>query len=247
MPVKRELWKRALTPTYCPPWPCPSCRNGTLRLAPKTFHQEETAASRRASVQDDFGPYDVRLVFVAMLGCATCKESVACSGVGELTREEVEDPLGNVSIEYPPIFWPVYFSPPMLLLDVSSKVPAAVRESLKNSFASFFSDFGAAANHVRQCAEEILTLAGVPGRNANGRFVNMESRIQTFKGNDPDNADRISALRWIGNFGSHPGTLTCEDLFNAYDILEVLLEDLYVGHVRSVAATVARINQTKQP
>ena len=57
----------------------------------------------------------------------------------------------------------------------------------------------------------------------------LEKRIQSFEAIDHENAGRVSALRWIGNFGSHPESLTKDDVFDAYDILEVLLESLYIG------------------
>ena len=132
------------------------------------------------------------------------------------------------------------FVPPM-------KCPNTIKEQLQQSFEVFFCDVGAAANHVRQAVEEMLSHAGFSSRNSDGKFIELGKRISSFEEVDPENAERASALRWIGNFGSHPEDLTKDDLFNAYDILDVLLEDLYVGHHRSVRTLVDQINESKGP
>ena len=123
-----------------------------------------------------------------------------------------------------------------------------MRQQLYKSFAVFFCDLSAAANHVRQCAEEILTHADIDIRDANDHFITLNGRIKIYEGRDSENAERITALKWIGNFGSHPEEqLNKGDLFDAYDILEILLEDLYVGHNRNVRNIVAQINVAKGP
>ncbi len=85
------------------------------------------------------------------------------------------------------------------------------------------------------------------GTVAQDQFIHLSRRIELFQQSDQDNAERADALRWIGNFGSHPEALTKNDLFDAYDILEVLMEDLYVGHQRSVREMVAQITGAKAP
>ena len=247
MPVARRLWKQFLTNTLAPRWPCPTCRRGTLQLKRDTLHYEQTAESRRP--RDDEYPniMDTLFTFSALLGCSDCSEIISCCGVGGYEPREVFDEDGSFSQDYGKYFAPKYFSMPMRLFQPSTRCPDAVKEQLRSSFAVFFCDLGAAANRVRQCVEEILTDAGVESQNADGEFVSLRTRINSFRDLNPENADRSDALRWIGNFGSHPEALTKDDLFDAYDILEVLLEDLYVGHHRSVRELVERINESRGP
>ena len=76
----------------------------------------------------------------------------------------------------------------------------------------------------------------------------MNERIKVYEERDSDNAERITALKWIGNCGSHPeDDLNKDDLFDAYDIVAVLLKDLCVGHNRNVRNIVAQINAAKGP
>jgi hypothetical protein len=155
--------------------------------------------------------------------------------------------IGNKSIET--VFYPRFFYPSLQLFRPTQRCPRPVREQLYKSFAVFFCDLSAAANHLRQCVEEILTAAGIDIRDAKGGgFIPLNDRIKIYEGKDSDNAERITALKWIGNHGSHPDEdLKKPDLFDAYDILEILLDDLYVGHNRNVRNIVAQINAAKGP
>ena len=154
---------------------------------------------------------------------------------------------GNIYTDNEIYFAPRHLSVPMELFRAPTRCPDAIKKQIRKSFSVFFCDLSAAANHVRQCVEEILSHAGIQPRNTNGRFLRLETRIKSFADIDHDNAERADALRWIGNFGSHPQALTKEDLFDAYEILEVLLEDLYVGHHRSVRQMVEQINEARGP
>jgi hypothetical protein len=218
-----------------------------MRLQRGTLNYEETAESRRRHGDEDFQQLDVEWVFSAILECQRCNDKVSCCGMGGNEPFEHQDEDGDFVTDYSPVFFPEYFSKPMPLVSVPSACPDAVKKSLNSSFLVCFCDVGAAANHVRQCAEEILTHAGVAGRNAKGGFISLGTRVKAFEAVDQENAERVSALRWIGNFGSHPETITREGVFDAYDITEVLLEDLYVGHQRSVRQIVERVNKARRP
>ncbi len=247
MPIDRVLWKRSLTKFYAPAWPCPSCADGRLRLKRETLRFEETAQSQHQHSTEDLDPRDISYVFSAILECTHCNEMVSCCGDGGFEPEESQDEDGNPDIDYRPLFFVRYFSKPMLIFSPPTRCPDKIKKALYKSFSVLFCDVGAAANHVRQCAEEILTHAGIDHRNARGKFIPLERRIRAFEEVDHENAGRVSALRWIGNFGSHPENLTRDNVFDAYDILEVLLEDMYVGHHRSVRELVDRINRERHP
>ncbi len=247
MPVARRLWKQCLTKTLAPRWPCPTCSRGTLRLKRDTLHYEQTAESRRSRYDEYPNIMDTIFTFSALLGCSGCNEIISCCGVGGYEPRDVIDENGSFSQDYDIYFAPKYFSMPMRIVQPPARCPGTVKEQLRSSFSVFFCELGAAANRVRQCDEEILSDAGVESQNSDGEFVSLGARIDLFRDLSPDNADRSDALRWIGNFGSHPETLTKDDLFDAYDILEVLLEDLYVGHHRSVQEMVEQINASRGP
>lgn len=247
MPIDRALWKRSLSKNLAPAWPCPSCRDGKMRVKRETLHYEETAESRQKHYNEDFHEMEVVFAFSAILECTLCKEPVACGGDGGYAPDQYQDEDGYFVVDYKEEFYPKFFSQPMKIFSPPTKCPKSVKRSIEKSFNVFFCDPGAASNHVRQSAEEILTNAGIAPTDAKGKFVPLGTRIASFKAIDKDNADRVDALRWIGNFGSHPENITMNDVFNAYDILEVLLEGLYVWHQKLVRNLVDKINTTKRP
>ncbi len=247
MSIDRRFWKGTLTESYAPRWPCPSCTMGVLRLKRETLHYRETAESRRSHYDEHLDITDVAFAFSALLECNRCSGKISCCGVGGYELVDDINGEGKVHFDHQLYFVPKYFSTPMEIFRPSARCPNTVKEQLRNSFAVFFCDLGAAANHVRQCLEEILSDAGIQSRNSRGKFVSLKTRIKSFGDRDQENADRAHALRWIGNFGSHPQALTKDDLFDAYEILEVLLEDIYVGHQRSVQQMVEQINKTRGP
>jgi hypothetical protein len=248
MAVDRNLWGAGLRKAYAPRWPCPSCPNGTLRLVPDSLRWLETAEPQRRHTNEDFNLSDIDYTFSASLECARCRQKISCCGRGGEEPYTFQNEHGDWEQEDEPVFYPRFFYTSLRLFRTPPGCPRLAREQLYKSFAVFFCDLSAAANHLRQCVEEILTHAGIDIRDANGRFIALNERIKIYERKDSDNAGRIVALKWIGNCGSHPEVELNEcDLFDAYDILEVLLEDLYVGHHRNVRNIVAQINTAKGP
>lgn len=247
MPINRNLWKQSMSTSYAPRWPCPSCREGTLKLDRDSMRYEETARSRRLHNTVDWHIMDCSFAFTARLICERCSENISCVGVGGHEQIDFYDEDGTISFDYDIYLSPRYFVPSMKLFRMPNRSPEEVRNQLYKSFSVFFCDLGAAANHIRQCVEEVLAHAGIPARGSNGKYIALSTRIKQFASADPENAGRASALRWIGNFGSHPESLTRDDLFDAYEILEVLLEDLYIGHQRSIRQIVRQINTARRP
>jgi len=189
---------------------------------------------------DEPSPWDIQLVFSTLLVCQDCNETISCCGIGGYTPEwRYEPEIGDDTPELLRYFLPGYFSKPLPILIADARWPSSIKHRLNFSFHVFFCDLNASANHVRSCVEELLTLLDIPDR------ATLHERIQLFRATDSENADRAEALKWIGNLGSHGEQLTKQDLFDSYDILEELLEDIYVGHRRSVREKVREINASR--
>jgi Domain of unknown function (DUF4145) len=248
MAVNRNLWSAGLRKGYAPSWPCLSCSNGTLRLIRDSLRWFETTESQRRHTDEDFSIFDIDYTFSGSLKCDGCGQKISCCGTGGEEPYTFQNEDGDWEQEYETVFYPRFFYTSLHLFRAPPRCPRLVREQLHKSFAVFFCDLSAAANHLRQCVEEILTDAGIDIQDAKGGFIRLNDRIKIYEERDSDNAERITALKWIGNCGSHPeDDLRKPDLFDAYDILEVLLEDLYVGHNRNVRNIVAQINAAKGP
>ena len=178
MSIDRNLWKQSLKQSYAPRWPCPSCVGGVLRLKRETLHFDHTAASRRRQSDDQPAEWEVEYAFSALLECNGCSEKISCCGIGGYEPNDTIGEDGNPITDYEVYFDPRYFSMPMELFRVSAKCPNAIKNQIRKSFLVFFCDLSAAANHLRQCVEEILSHADIQSRDANGGFIRLKTRIK---------------------------------------------------------------------
>jgi hypothetical protein len=72
------------------------------------------------------------------------------------------------------------------------------------------------------------------------RIVNVASRDKAL-------SESLLAVKWLGNAGSHSEELSRDDIFDALDILDIVLDDLFVRHRTRVKKLVAAINKNKGP
>jgi len=72
------------------------------------------------------------------------------------------------------------------------------------------------------------------------RIVNLAER-------DKELSESLLAVKWLGNVGSHSDELSREDIFDAFDILDVILDDLFVRNRARVKNLVTAINKNKGP
>jgi hypothetical protein len=91
-------------------------------------------------------------------------------------------------------------------------------------------------------------------RNASGRRkklrLSLHERIVKLKATKPklkDLCDRLMAVKHLGNAGSHPGAVTYEDVFDGFDIIERILNDLYTQADSALAKIVRDINARRKP
>ena len=77
--------------------------------------------------------------------------------------------------------------------------------------------------------------------------LNLHRRIEPLKVRNAGVADALFAIKWVGNSGSHVGNLTRDDVFDAYDILEEVLSELFVKHRETMHKLIKEINRRKGP
>jgi hypothetical protein len=250
VPVNRDLWTLSIGKDRWPPgWHCPSCKGGYLALVKSSMQFEEAASSRWAHSEDWFEPEHTELRFTALLQCNNdkCKEVTSVCGRGSYQQEMDEE--GSDS--WQPYFLPLYASPPMNFIPLPESTPLKVSDQLKASFTLLWSSPSAAANHIRIAVENLLDVLRVPrARRIKGvrmERLTLHNRIVQLKRRSPEVADALLAIKWVGNAGSHLGELTRDDLFDAYDILENVLEDLFVKNRDITQKLIREINRRKGP
>jgi len=247
MPVKRDLWKEALTQTYTPAWHCPACSGGYLKLHKKSFASEDTAVSLRIRNEDDWDPEWLSFRFTAILICNndSCKESVVLAGNGRVETMQAEE-----DVQYQEYFYPEYVNPSPRIITLGDDYPELVIEELRKSFAASWGDYSSAITHIRAAVERLLDFLKEPKKRLTKKGyqrISLHERIKGLANRDPELSKLLLAVKWLGNIGSHSAEITRDDVFDAYDILDLVLDDLFVKNRKRVNKLVNTINKKKGP
>jgi hypothetical protein len=152
-----------------------------------------------------------------------------------------------IEVEY---FYPAYVSPSPPLIIIADVYPELVIEELRLSFASSWSDFSSAGNHIRAAVERLLDYLKEPRyRRKSGKQVRLtlHSRIKELANRNKELSDSLLAIKWLGNQGSHSDKLTRNDIFDALDILDFILNDLFICPQMKIKKLVTKINKAKGP
>ena len=250
MAINRRVWDEALWDGHVPKWPCPGCGHLSLRMKEKSFITIDDGTTSREGHRDDFEPEFVSGRFVCLLQCqeSDCRESCSVSGNFSMRRDPTDDSLDEVGR-------PISISPPPPMIDIPKKCPETVNAEIVAAFSSYWGDLSACLNHIRSALELLLDNLRVPRRRRgkNGKLSQrtLHDRIDRLKEIHPkmgEICDRMKAVKHLGNAGSHPsGEISKEDVFDAFDILEKVLEDLYSDHLDLLAEKVKQINKRRGP
>lgn len=248
--MKRDLWKEPLSKTYVPSWHCPSCDRGYLRLKPDSLHFTETSGSRNARDLLAWEPEWIKYRFSAVLICnnGNCQEPVSVAGRGRVKGVQTSE---DGDYEYVDFFYPEYVSPSPPIIPVPEASPESVADELHKAFIASWGDYPAAANHVRSAVERLLDFLKEPKTrlNAKGKReqLKLHDRIIGLASRDKDLSDSLLAVKWLGNIGSHSDEISRDDVFDAFDILELIFDDLFVKHRERVKKLITAINIKKGP
>ena len=252
--MDRLAWKRSMTRESAWPWPCPACARGRLQLEKTTLLIRETSSSRdyRNSKEEGYWEPDMTTQrFACLLVCSlpSCREPVVVCGT---TGEEPEpDPEGGET--WKERLYPKFFHPAPPIIRIAEATPEVVRKEVEKAFALFWCDLLSCANAVRNAIEQLLTHYKIRRNKTDAqrktRRVSLHERIQIYSQRGPSEqqlATAMFAVKWIGNEGSHPGKLTTDDLLDAFQLLEHVLNHLFVPP--SGAVELAReIHKRKKP
>lgn len=250
--MDRTVFKIPFTKHRVPKWPCPTCGSGQLLLSPNSLVMEEIPESRDHS-HDAWEPDWIRYIYSGMFVCSnnTCREMIASVGTGRVDYHEYEDDEHEWVQDTEDLFTPKYFEPSLKLLDVPSKCPANVAAHLKKSFAHYFADPSAALNFARIAVEEILTDLGIKRfAKVKGvrRPISLHQRITLLPKKHLHLIELLTAIKWLGNAGSHSGSdVSQDDVFLAYDLIEHVLSEIYDNKIKKLSAHAKKVNKKKGP
>jgi hypothetical protein len=216
-----------------------------LKHAPNALHFLLTSDSYKYTWDLDF----VEFKFVSLLVCNNekCKEPITVSGTGFYERIQTS----ATETEHVEFFRPTHVNPSPALIPISPKYPKKVVSELEKSFISSWQDYSASGNHIRAAVERLLDHLKQPKtqRNNSGKQqrIVLHKRITELAKRKKDVGEALLAVKWLGNAGSHTDELTQNDVYDALDILDSVLEELFVQQKTKVKKLVAAINKRKGP
>lgn len=251
--MNRELWKnRTFTNENPTNFPCPKCSVGFL--TPKK--QILTEITPIGTEMEYYGyPYGIEHIFSGTLICKNkdCKELVSISGQCLRDIQTAKElPTGEMVEHRSSTYYPKFFYPNLKIIALPKEVSENVAEQINLSFSHYFHDLSSCANRIRNGIELILDdLNASKWRKTNAGnkqvFKTLDSRIEHYGKRNKKISDRLLALKIIGNEGSHIGLVESDDILDAYEILEELIEFTYVKKKERIAQLVKEIVTRKKP
>lgn len=246
MPVDRKQWLTRFDDL--PGWQCPTCKMGHLVSAPDKVWVEETGPSLAARDHDAWDPDWIHNRFAGFLKCTAlaCGEIVSVSGDGPTDFIEYQDEYEHTQ-ELKQLYEVRSLEPTPLPIQLPPATPEQVEERIVSASGVIWRSSEAAGNAIRQALELMLDDQGVTSTDANGKPISLHQRITAFAQTDQENGAVLLAIKWLGNSGSHPGGLSRDDVLDAFDMLEYVLEARYGTAKADLLAKVAAVNAEKGP
>ena len=234
-------------------WQCPDCGASPLRLVPDSLKSGQTRSSRAAQAHEASDPEWIDGRFSCVMDCAHCANVVGVAGTYKIVDDRYWDEEHGESGEYAEYYTPKFFTESPYLVDLPEATPEGVTEELVASFQLFWSDPLACTNRIRSSVEKLLTFEKVPqttGKiSAKGRrqFLSLHHRIERYATKRPDIAEKLMAVKWIGNAGSHSKGTTVDDALDGYELMDWVLDTLYARRHRRASTLTRAINRRKAP
>lgn len=245
--MNKKILKGGFTKGAMFDYKCPHCYNGILRLS-GDFYSEETVASSSHHREEWWEPEYISLVFSCTLKCTTCFELVFVVGNGVVEEEHDVDHNGEWTREYVEYFSPTFFHPPLQLIDYPARAPKEVVVPLSIASSLYFTSPASCCNNIRIAAELVLSTVEGDVKEEGEDKLSFGHRINRLSEEQASIKKLFSAIRWLGNHGSHPGNeIEFDDALHALEIMEFLLEEVFGDRKQALEALAAAINDRKGP
>ncbi|ACV25490.1 DUF4145 domain-containing protein [Kangiella koreensis] len=245
--MNRDRYIGPFNRTSLPAWRCPSCAEGSLKLVPKSLFIKETVRSLSYHRHENWEPDWTEANYSALLKCFHCDEHVF--SVGKTQPVEAYDDEHGLYLES--ALKPLYFQPPIQIIPIPDECPHDVKTELISASSLFWSDLSASANRIRTALELILTHKKINKTKLTNsrkrRILSLHERIELFKVKDPQLAEIMLAVKWLGNAGSHTGSLNTNNVLEAFELLDHVIEHLFVKKLKRLRELTKGINKKKGP
>lgn len=244
----KAMWQGCYGYGSVPKFRCPQCGNGRLIADRAGIRVKEPEYSKIVCRDPDCEPDWSTERFSIELKC----DEVSCGEISYVTGDTVAEREYDeefhtdvwVSLLRPRSFYP---APP--IISVPEQVPGEIQRELNKAFELYWTDLNATANRLRVSVERIMDQQGVPHEalNKNGVMgrLDLNGRIAVFGKTNTEHAETLTALRMIGNLGSHGGDVQREAILDAFEVFEDSLAELYGERSARLKKIKARLISTK--
>lgn len=245
MTVDRDMF--AIGFFELPEWSCPTCGRGHLKISKEKLLITETGPSAAAWAHEAWEAEWVEKRFAGLMTCdsTSCGEVVAVHGdISVVESWDDDHPIPRpVHSEW---FKPRSLSPAPLLFRPPRGTPELVQNALREAAGLLWQSAEGAANQVRQAVEHLMDHQGVT-MSRPGAYLSLHHRIKELETRDPNNAEILLAVKWLGNSGSHAGGLTRQDVFDAFEMVELVLTNLFDRSKATIMEKVKAVNIQRGP
>jgi hypothetical protein len=186
----------------------------------------ETIESRAAKQSEDWEPEWEEERFAGLLVCNRdeCAEPVSVCG---RTFNEPSDEEPN---QWDRVYAPKFFLPAPPIFRIPFGTIDLIRNELERAWSLYWSDTASCANRIRTTVELLLTHLDIPKFTRTRARLSLHARIDRFKKREPklaELADSLMAVKWLGNAGSHVGELNKDDVLDGFELIEVVLVEVF--------------------
>jgi len=258
MKFDRKLWSKRFDRDNIPEWTCPRCHRGFLELEQDKFYFYETKESLETQEQSDFYlPECIEYRFIGTLKCNNkkCAEKVLFCGIGGIEEviQQYDEISGKLLLHELDIgvfdyFFPTYFNPPIEIFPIPLNCPIHIINVIKKAFLLYWCDTSSCGNKIRIIVEFILDYLKIKKREKKGasyKPLSLHDRILIFRPTNPDVGELLLAMKWIGNIGSHTNKLKREDLLTDFELLQFVINEIFVNDRKRLKKIAQKIIKSK--
>jgi hypothetical protein len=224
-----------------PRLPCGSCNVGELLVG--SPNEIDVAARHRD--HPGWEPEWIRGFFTVSTECSNRACQAVGVVVGDMKVDTDVDDQGHWQGQYDTFYRIRYVEPPLAIVTIPNGCPEDVSKAIADASRLLWIDSGSAANRLRTVVELLLTALGVRKTNSSRKRMTTHTRIEALRATRPDVADVLEAVKWIGNVGSHPESLTTKDVLEGAALLEHALKLVYDTSDKEIARLAKRVNKRR--
>jgi hypothetical protein len=245
--MNRQHFTPPFSPISPPAWRCPACGEGALAVVKDSFRVEETANSKKYYGHSDWEPDWVEQQFSILFRCNRCKEPVFAVGNTQLV-EDFDEEHGWV---FNTAIVPQFFVPAVPLIVAPKNCPKEIADEVLNASSLYWSSPPSAGNRIRVGVERLMDYVKIPkkGKTKKGKFqdLTLHARIERYSKKNPEVGEKLLAIKWLGNSGSHSDALQQSDVLDAFELLCYTLEEILEGKSSRLKRLSSTIIKSKGP